>query len=1339
MKLKQNFKRVVSSVLCLSTLAMYIPTIPVYAEPNTEDSKEFQYTMFASSNEDGAIAVNASNFTINGQIATNGTIKCTGNTNIDYENSNNICVDMVYIPNKIDSDFFNGRKVDNVEDDYSVEEPNIDISEPLAVNGDTTMQGNVTIQAGVKSKGDINISGDVKNSYNTVIYSQYGDINIDCNNVSLNGLIYAPFGTIHINAINLNMNDTMIIANKIIIDAPNVNMNYSKHFGSYFSEVSDKMEIPEEDFGYLKDLNDNGIPDFFENSINWKYLEDTDGDGVPDIIEINTGTDPNVPDSDMNDIVGGITLEMLYKNPLVILDSETGKPMVYGDMNFDRTNPDYIPVLDAFDLVLMRKMYLDGGYADYADLDDDGDLDADDFKWLEDYLLSRVNSFPVYNNFDSDGDGLTDYIEVEIYGTNPHKADTDGDGLSDYFEIVWMETNPLKADCIAYEDPDEDGLINMLESAHKTNPFSKDTDDDGLTDWQEVEKETDPLSPDTDMDGLDDGYEVNTSKTSPIKADTDEDGLNDYEEIQLGLDPLSTTTHGIPDRDYTVNQIIPADDPVFRDINTPDNAYTLSVEIKASGYAKNNLIVRDSSYAYALQDSSAVGFTPEFIYNDDYKVESITLKFEIKEEFRDNVSHYFDAINSGDNYYDYKYEINSELDGIKRFNVFKYFQSINLPMPIYTKYDDNNHIVSVTVDTFETDDKGNSYGIGSYSLVDLEVWGMLMNKPNNTLSTFSDTQNYARSTSSINGSKKVKKSIVEISDSVRDFISRNYQSYNARKAEKTGEKLSTDTTSISSLFGHRYAYYEAWGISYSNADAACRKKGGHLLTVTSPFEYSYLSGTLFSGKNGLYWVGASGKPNSWSWITGESTSYVRTISVNGYMMDSCGFYFSEFDDHLAYCPSLNYNGFKPPKFSDIKGYICEWEPGAAITDKGAGIFSLNIAGNSEVVLKGELSESSGIDSDGDGKSDWDEIDHKTIKNLGGKASDISVPWKKALDYTNTTLKLTEEKTAELVKKIGLVHDGSKDVTPTVTDPGDDDSDGDGYKDGEDPRPNYNDIVVTKLSKDYIMIDYDTVSPSDRVTDWTNKTAKPGMEYISYGGYQGWIGGLTNDITDDTERKYLVDQGCGLIAMADLVLYLARRDPDIFGTGVTNIANVSNPIDFNKYKEYILGFNKSYIDFHKPWYGFVGVNSNDGNMGTLLDDYFKYNSINYNARWCGFEISRTTENICAKRIKDMISRDMPVIISIGPASDKDALHLYNRSKDDLYKKAVYSSIRSVKNHYFNVTAVIEDNVRKEIDNFDGVMYEVSTWGEKYYMSEKEMSDFIKTHNADFTNLVYIEEK
>lgn len=82
MKIKENFKRFVTGTLSLTIFAMFQPAIPAYAQHEPE---EFKYTMFASSNEEGAITVNSDNFTINGQIATNGTIDCHGNNNINYE------------------------------------------------------------------------------------------------------------------------------------------------------------------------------------------------------------------------------------------------------------------------------------------------------------------------------------------------------------------------------------------------------------------------------------------------------------------------------------------------------------------------------------------------------------------------------------------------------------------------------------------------------------------------------------------------------------------------------------------------------------------------------------------------------------------------------------------------------------------------------------------------------------------------------------------------------------------------------------------------------------------------------------------------------------------------------------------------------------------------------------------------------------------------------------------------------------------------------------------------------------------------------------------------------
>ncbi|KPA14106.1 cell surface protein [Candidatus Magnetomorum sp. HK-1] len=101
---------------------------------------------------------------------------------------------------------------------------------------------------------------------------------------------------------------------------------------------------------------------------------------------------------------------------------------------------------------------------------------------------------------DSDGDGLPDEIEL-MFSTDPTKADTDDDGIIDGIEdfnhngiVDYNETdprdpdtdddgikdgyelsenlNPLKDD--AYEDKDQDGYCNLIESQNGTNPNLQD-------------------------------------------------------------------------------------------------------------------------------------------------------------------------------------------------------------------------------------------------------------------------------------------------------------------------------------------------------------------------------------------------------------------------------------------------------------------------------------------------------------------------------------------------------------------------------------------------------------------------------------------------------------------------------------------------------------------------------------------------------------------------------------------------------------------------------------------------------------------------------------------------
>lgn len=61
------------------------------------------------------------------------------------------------------------------------------------------------------------------------------------------------------------------------------------------------------------------------------------------------------------------------------------------------------------------------------------------------------------NNTDSDGDGLSDYVEKNEYHTNPLDKDSDKDGLFDKAEITMFHTNPIDYDTDndGYSDGDE--------------------------------------------------------------------------------------------------------------------------------------------------------------------------------------------------------------------------------------------------------------------------------------------------------------------------------------------------------------------------------------------------------------------------------------------------------------------------------------------------------------------------------------------------------------------------------------------------------------------------------------------------------------------------------------------------------------------------------------------------------------------------------------------------------------------------------------------------------------------------------------------------------------------
>ena len=262
------------------------------------------------------------------------------------------------------------------------------------------------------------------------------------------------------------------------------------------------------------DTDDDAISDGDEVLIHGTdpLVSDTDGDGLSDGVEINVnGTDPLDNDTDDD----------------LLLDGE--EVLLYG------TNP-LIP---------------------------DPDADVDDYYWFEDCNDTNALVYPGalellngiddncdgqwdegFNATDSDNDGLSDYGEYHVFGTNLSLADTDGDFLSDGDEILVHLTDPLVKDNDSdmdgyywFEDCNDtnasiwpgalellDGIDNNCDDNIDETFNGTDADADGLLDLVEfLEIGTDPFDEDTDGDGLTDGVEVVSTLTNPFVPDLDED------------------------------------------------------------------------------------------------------------------------------------------------------------------------------------------------------------------------------------------------------------------------------------------------------------------------------------------------------------------------------------------------------------------------------------------------------------------------------------------------------------------------------------------------------------------------------------------------------------------------------------------------------------------------------------------------------------------------------------------------------------------------------------------------------------------------------------------------
>lgn len=216
------------------------------------------------------------------------------------------------------------------------------------------------------------------------------------------------------------------------------------------------------------------------------------------------------------------------------------------------------------------------------------------------------------------------------------------------------------------------------------------------------------------------------------------------------------------------------------------------------------------------------------------------------------------------------------------------------------------------------------------------------------------------------------------------------------------------------------------------------------------------------------------------------------------------------------------------------------------------------------------------------------------------------------------------------------------------------------------------------------------------------------------------------------RDYILHTyGCGTIATADFFLYLALRNTD-YRTPETEIAlRGGNAIYLENYESYVQVINNNYTKTRR----FLAVLGT--RIAAVINEYCELYSFGFQAVWK----LRLTYYDMLDMMEDMLSQDIPVILSIGPNTPKlwgkKGIVFYTLREIELPKsdsapvKNPYyykAAVTDVNSHYVTVTGVIKDDVTNRI------MLRISSWGRQYYINYEEYWDYVDNVGGTFTSSI-----
>ena len=164
----------------------------------------------------------------------------------------------------------------------------------------------------------------------------------------------------------------------------------------------------------------------------------------------------------------------------------------------------------------------------------------DTYTWLDEALSTTITIRSVDGTVDTDGEGVPDYTERCITGTDFEDPDTDGDTVNDFVETRGGMPGV---------DTDADGMID-----------GRDTNDDGdciLTIDEDVDGDGDPTNDDADSDSTPDYLDSDDDGDGVLTCDEDANGDGDPRNDDADGDGIPNYLEEDSDDDCTLRSMAP--------------------------------------------------------------------------------------------------------------------------------------------------------------------------------------------------------------------------------------------------------------------------------------------------------------------------------------------------------------------------------------------------------------------------------------------------------------------------------------------------------------------------------------------------------------------------------------------------------------------------------------------------------------------------------------------------------------------------------------------------------------------------------------------------------------